>query len=126
MLQMERLEPEMIRDYDPPTSTASIDPSLGRLVRLFLGAKPARIPIRVEFPGRANGASERTTIIFRGHDTAIFFVNYPLTGGDTVLLRSTSVPRGTPVVVVAVMHNGPGLAVAVRFVDEVPKWFLKA
>jgi hypothetical protein len=126
LLQAKKIEPVMSFIYDQPNSPGSNHPALIRLLPLFPSAKPVNIPVRVDLPGKAKGASEKTTIVFRSHDTAIFFVNYPLNGGDTVQLRASTGPRENPVVVIALMPNGPGWVVAVRFLDEVPKWFQKA
>ena len=113
-------------NYNPPDLPGSGEPALNRLLPLFPSAKPANIPVRVGLPGRAKGACEKTTIMFRGHDTAIFSLTFPIYGGEALQLRAPSTARDTQAIVVALMPNGQGLAVAVRFVDELPKWFLKA
>jgi len=126
LFQAKKLEPVMSFITDQPNSLGSNHPALIRLLPLFPSAKPVNIPVRVDLPGRANGATEKTTILFRCNDTAIFFVNCPINGGDTVQLRASTGPRENPVVIIALMPNGTGWVVAVRFLDEVPKWFLKA
>jgi hypothetical protein len=126
LLQIAKQESFVIGEYNPVSAFGSNDPALGRLLPLFPSAKPANIPVRVGLPGRAKGAVEKTTIMFRGHDTAIFLLDYPLHGGDAVQVRLTSGPRESAAQVVALMPNGQGSAVAVRFLEEVPKWLLKA
>jgi hypothetical protein len=125
-MQMEKQEFAASHDYNLSGLLGSSDPALGRLLPLFPSAKPANIPVRVGLPERAKGASEKTTIMFRGHDTAIFSLNFPIYGGEALQLRTSSGPRETQAIVVALMPNGQGFAVAVRFLEEVPKWFLKA
>ena len=113
-------------ECNQPGAFASNDSALGRLLPLFPNAQAARIPIHVALPKRARGATEKTVIIYRGHDTAIFLLDYPLLSGDTVQLRPHFGPRAAFAQVVALMPSGQGLAVAVRFIQEVPKWLLKA
>jgi hypothetical protein len=126
LLQTGNQESVTSYEFKPISAFGSNDPALGRLLPLFPSAKPAHIPVRVGLPGRAKGAVERTTIMFRSHDTAIFLLDFQLHGGDAVQLRSTLGPRESAAQVVALMPNGQGSAVAVRFLEEVPKWLLKA
>lgn len=113
-------------DFDQRSPVESDDPTLGRLLSLFPDVKPAHIPIRVGLPVRAEGASESTTVVFRGRDTAIFPLKFLLYGGDAVRLRPSSGLRDTAAIVVALMPGGPKFGVAVRFLEEVPKWLRKA
>ena len=126
MLQAGKQESGTSYEFNPISAFGSNDPALGRLLPLFPSAKPAHIPVRVGLPGRAKGAVEKTTIMYRGHDTAIFLLDYPLHGGDAVQMRSAAGPRESAAQVVALMPNGQSTAVAVRFLEEVPKWLLKA
>lgn len=125
MLQTQKQEPITGREFNPAVTLGSNDPALGRLLPLFPTAKPAHIPIRVGLPTRAKGAVEKTTIMFRGHDTVIFLVDYPLYGGEAVQLRQSFGPREASARVVALMPNGKGAAVAVRFLEEIPRWIFK-
>ena len=126
MLQTGKQESGTSYEFNPASAFGQNDPALGRFLLLFPSAKPAHIPVRVGLPGRAKGAVEKTTIMYTGRDTAIFLLDYPLHGGDAVQLRSTAGPRESAAQVVAWMPNGQGTAVAVRFLEEVPKWLLKA
>ena len=126
MLQIIKQESVGNYNYNPTDLFGSGEPAFNRLLPLFPSAKPAKIPVRVGLPGRANGAFEKTTIMFRGHDTAIFSLNFPIFGGEALQLRAPSAPRETQAIVVALMPKGRGLAVAVRFLEEVPRWLLKA
>ena len=126
VLQMGKQESVTSYEFNPVSAFGSNDPALGRLLLLFPSARQAHIPVRVGLPGRSKGAVEKTTIMFRSHDTAIFLLDYPLHGGDAVQLRSVAGPRESAAQVVALMPNGQGSAVAVRFLEEVPKWLLKA
>jgi len=126
LLLTEKLKDFENGNLDPPISLESNDPAFGRLLSIFPNVKPARIPIRVGLPARAEGATERTTIMFRGHNTAIFSLNFPLHGGDTVRVRPSVASRDSAAKVIALMPIGPGCAVVVRFLEEVPKWLAKA
>jgi len=126
VVQTQKQEPITYNNFNPPAAIGSSDPALGRLLPLFPSAKPAHIPVRVGLPSRAKGAVEKTTIMFRGHDTVIFLVDYPLYGGEAVQLRQSFGPREASATVVALMPNGKGAAVAVRFFEEIPKWIFKA
>jgi hypothetical protein len=102
------------------------DQAFDRLLSLYPKAAPVRIPVRVGLPVRAKGAIEQTTIMFGADDTAMFLVNFPLCGGESVRVKP-SLGRGeVSAVVVALMPKGRGSAVAVRFHEGVPKWFARA
>ncbi len=126
MLQTEPLGTFKFGDAVPRGPTESNEPSLGRLLSLFPKAKPAQIPIQVGLVGKTGGSSERSTIMFHGGDVAIFPLTFPLYEIETVRLRPIGTQRDTSAKVVAIMPLGVGFAVAVRFIEEVPKWLLKA
>jgi hypothetical protein len=126
VLQAEKVQSMTSGNFIPQAAIGSNDPAMGRLLPLFPSARPANIPVRVGLPTRAKGAVEKTTIMFRGHDTVIFSVDYPLYGGEAVQLRQSAGPREASAKVVALMPNERGAAVAVRFLDEIPKWIFKA
>jgi hypothetical protein len=126
VLQMERQEFSTSSYYEPGIVPELSDPAFGRLLSLFPNAAPVHIPVRVGLPVRAKGASEKTTIMFGVNDTAIFMVDFPLCGGESVQLKPASGPGIASAVVVALMPKGRGLAVAVRFHDGIPKWFARA
>jgi hypothetical protein len=125
VLQTQKQEPIIGSDFNPPIAVGSNDPALGRLLPLFPTAKPAHIPVRIGLPSRAKGAVEKTIIMFRGHDTVIFLIDYPLYGGEAVQLRQSFGPREASAKVVALMPNGKGAAVAVRFLEKIPRWIFK-
>jgi hypothetical protein len=126
VLTMEKQESVTNGNFNPAAAIGCSDPAMGRLLPLFPSAKPAHIPVRVGLPSRAKGAVEKTTIMYRGHDTVIFLVNNPLYGGEAVQLRQFAGTRETSATVVALMPNGRGAAVAVRFFEDIPKWIFKA
>ena len=126
MLQMERQEFSANTYFEPAIMPELSDPSISRLVSLFPNISPANIPVRVGLPSRAKGASEKTTIMFRVNDTAIFVVNYPLYGGEAIRVRPATGTGEAAAVVVALMPKGRRLAVAVRFHEGVPRWFGRA
>lgn len=117
-------EPIMSSPYSTESQSDSGKPAINSLLSLFPRAKPARIRVQVGLPARAKGASENSIIMFRAHDTAIFYMNFPIHGGEAVVLRTSSSHDAMPAVVIALMHDGPGLAVAVRFMEGIPRWFL--
>jgi hypothetical protein len=123
---MGRQEFSMSNFFEPAIMPELSDPSIGRLLSLFPNISPVHIPVRVGFPSRAKGASERATIMFRVNDTAILVVNYPLHGGESIRVRPAAGAGEAPAVVVASMPKGRGLAVAVRFHEGVPRWFGRA
>ena len=112
-------------ELNQPNAVASIDAAIVRLLTLFPAARPVLIPIHVGLPERSNGAGEEAVIVYRGSDTAIFLLDYPLLGSDMVKMRSTGGSRFVLARVVALMPAGRGSAVAVRFIEEVPKWLFK-
>jgi hypothetical protein len=126
LLETEKLEAVANHEFDSRSPLESNDAALGRFLALFPGAKPAHIPIRVGLTSKTDGASERTTIEYRGSDTAIFSLTFPLYGVDAVRLRPPGGQRDASAAVVALMPNGRGFAVAVRFLEEVPRWLSKA
>ncbi len=126
LLQTEPLGTIKITDAVPRGPAESNEPSLGRLLSLFPKAKPAQIPIQVGLVGRTYGSSERSTIMFRGGDVAIFPLTFPLYEIETVRLRPNGTQCDTSAKVVAIMPIGVCFAVAVRFIEGVPKWLLKA
>jgi len=126
LLRTEKPETVANREFDSRSPLEANDPALGRFLSLFPGAKPARIPIRVGLSPRGDGASERTTIEYWGNGTAIFSLTFPLYGVTAVRLRPSGGQREASAAVVALVPNGRGFAVAVRFLEEIPRWLLKA
>jgi hypothetical protein len=111
--------------YEPAISPELSDPAIGRLLSLFPRATPMHIPVRVGLPGRAKGAIEKTSIMFRADDTAIFLVEYQLYGGECVRVKPAVGAGEASAVVIASMSKGSGLAVAVRFTEGAPRWFAR-
>jgi hypothetical protein len=121
--QLERQEFSMSNYYEPAIAPELSDPAIGRLLSLFPSATPLHIPVRVGLPVRARGAVEKTAVMFGANDIAIFLVDYPLYGGESVHVRPAGGRSEASAVVVALIPKGKGLAVAVRFDQGVPKWF---
>ena len=111
---------------EPSCSPSTNESPLAILLSLYPDARPVHIPIRVGLPFRTKGKCETTTITFRSRDAAFFLLNTPLIGGETVVLQPSAGPIHTPAVVVAVMPNGRASAVAARFHEGIPRWFLMA
>ena len=115
--------PEVLANPHPNFvhSTKFGDPPLSRLLNIFPAAQRLDIPIHVKPPVWIKSASEKTTLLLGTRDIAIFQLKFPVTRGDTLLLRPAGEKENTPVVVVALPPYGRGL-VAARF-QEVPRWF---
>jgi hypothetical protein len=102
------------------------DPAIARLVSLFPNVSHLDIPIHVMLPLRAKGAIETTNILFGANDTAIFLTQFPLWGGEAVRVKPAAGVGEAPAVVVAVVPQRRGFAVAVRFHDAIPSWYASA
>jgi hypothetical protein len=126
VVQVERQGLSMSNYFEPVMAPELTDPAISRLLSLFPNAAPLHIPVRVGLPIRAKGATEKTAIMFGVNDTAIFLIDFPLCGGEAVLVRPATGSAEAPAVVVASIPKGRGLAVAVRFYDGIPRWFARA
>ena len=111
--------------FETPVAAAA-DTALSRLLSLFPDAQPARIPVRIQMPSRTKGARESTMVIYKTRDTAIFSLQSTVFGGESVLLQHPADPKVTPAVAIALIPNGPGWAVAARFLEGTPRWILSS
>ncbi len=125
MIQVQKQIPEATNQHDAASQAAG-DLALNRLLSLYPDAKPVRIPVRVQLPPRGKNVRETTTIAYKTRDAAIFSMKFPLYGGETILLHHAAESGAAAAVAVALMPNGPGWAVAARFVDGTPRWILKS
>jgi hypothetical protein len=113
----------------PPAPGALPRPTQGdirRLVSLFPNAKPVYIPLRVRPPFGTDAVCEKTSALFLAQDAVIFLSNRPHHNGETLLLRHFASSDENQATVVAVLYDDTRMAVAVRFVDGLPKWIQAA
>ncbi len=92
------------------------------LVSLFPNAKPVYIPLRVRPPFGTDGICEKTSALYLARDAVIFLSDRAHRNGETLLLRHFASADENPATVVAVLYEETRMAVAVRFVDGLPKW----
>jgi hypothetical protein len=118
---IEKSESLAMRPPDPAALPPRKQGDIRGLVSLFPTAKPAYLPLRVR-PFGPDAHFEKTSAIFVAKDAVIFWSNRPHHIGESVLLRHFASPTENPATVVAVLYDEKRMAVAVRFVDGLPKW----
>ena len=91
----------------------------GRLARIFPGATPMDVPVRVE---RESGKAERTTIEYATTREVIFCNDTGLNLDESLRLRSDDGLLDATVCVIAVHWNDLKQTVAARFVTPVTNW----
>ena len=94
----------------------------GRLARIFPGATPMRIPVRME---RDGGSAERTMIEFGTAREVIFRTSAQLDCGDAVRLMNDDGTLDIKVRVIAVQWMDTKQAVAAHFIAPVSNWIIK-
>lgn len=99
------------------------DTAAARLARIFTGATPMRIPVRMM---RANEASEPTVIEFGTSKEVIFRTASELNFDEAVRLKNDDGSLDVLVRIVAVQWSEAKQAVAARFVKPVANWIIKA
>jgi len=97
-----------------------------KLARLFSGALPVRIPVRV-FASDAGrqGLQEQTVIEFGTAREVLFASSLPLEFEDRLQLVNSDGSLDARAIVVAVRYHDGRKAVAARFVGEVGNWIIK-
>jgi hypothetical protein len=95
----------------------------GRLARIFPGATPMRIPVRME--REAGGTAERTMIEFGTAREVIFRTSAALDCGDSVRLLNDDGTLDVKVRVIAVQWMDTKQAVAAHFIAPVSNWIIK-
>jgi hypothetical protein len=100
---------------------------LRRLVDLFPGATPMRIPIAVVVPrGKGQGLEENTAIEYGTSKMVFFESRLPLELEDRLHLQNSDGSLGADAIVVGLHFIGGRRAIAARFVSEVRNWIIKA
>ncbi len=126
MLQGEGQQYSAVNYFESAIGPEILDPCLGRLLSLFPNVASLHIPVRVALPTRGKGTSEKCMIQFGGKDTVIFTVNYPVSCGEAVRVRPSAGPDEASAIVIAMVPRGRGAIVAVRFLEESPRWISMA
>jgi len=99
---------------------------LRRLVELFPGATPMRIPICVLVPrGKGQGLEEKTGIEYGTSRMVFFESRLPLEMDDKVHLRNSDGSLDADAIVVGLHFSEGRRAIAARFVSEVRNWILR-
>jgi hypothetical protein len=96
-----------------------------RLVSLFHDAKQVYIPLRVR-PSTPDATWEKTSALFLAQDAVIFWSKRSHRNGETLLLRHFASPEENSATVIGVFYEEARMALAVRFVDGLPKWLQTA
>jgi len=99
---------------------------LQRLVELFPGATPMRIPICVLVPrGNGQGLEEKTGIEYGTSRMVFFESRLPLEMDDSFHLRNSDGSLDADAIVVGLHFSKSCRAIAARFVTEVRNWILR-
>jgi hypothetical protein len=116
----------MIRHVENPEPLLQEKSGLRRLVELFPGATPMRIPISVVVPrGKGQGLEEKTAIEYGTSRMVFFESRLPLELDDEFNLRNSDGSLGADAIVVGFHFSEGRRAIAARFVSEVRNWILR-
>ena len=97
-----------------------------KLARLFPGASPMRIPVRVLTLGSGRQRlQEKTVIEFGTANEVLFSSKLPLEFEDRVQLLNSDGSLDACATVVAVRYHNGRKAVAARFVGSIDNWIIK-
>ncbi len=99
---------------------------VGRLAQFFPDATAVRIPVQVigrDAQGR--DFSEHTIIEFGTPNEVLFASTLPLEFDERVRLESPDCSLSAEAAVVAVQYHNGKVAVAARFLREIPNWIIK-
>jgi hypothetical protein len=97
------------------------------LARFFPGAVPVRIPMLVSKGNAAKSAWAEQTVIEFGSPTEVLFISrLPLDFDDTVRLTNTDGSLDIAAKIVAMRLQHGKMAIAARFLEDVPNWIIKA
>jgi len=119
MVQMTR----HVENPEPPVQEKS---GLRRLVELFPGTTPMRIPICVVVPrGKGQGLEEKTEIEYGTSRMVFFESRLPLELDDKFHLRNSDGSLDADAIVVGLHFSEGRRAIAARFESEVRNWILR-
>ena len=115
-----------MRQVENPEALSQEKSSLRRLVQLFPGATPMRIPISVVVPrGKGQGLEENTAIEYGTARMVFFESRLPLELDDKFHLHNSDGSLGADAIVVGLRFDGGRRAIAARFVTEVRNWIIQ-
>jgi hypothetical protein len=110
-------------------SQEAIEPAecVEALARFFPGAMQVRIPVRVSKGRSGKSASAEQTIIEFGTAEEVLFVSaLPLDFEDIVRLRNADGSLDITAKIVAMHLYHDKMAIAAKFLEDVPNWIIKA
>jgi hypothetical protein len=112
-----------LENLETPTQEKS---GIRRLVQLFPGATPMRIPISVIVPrGKGQGLEENTAIEYGNARMVFFESRLPLELEDKFHLHNSDGSLGADAIVVGLRFDDGRRAIAARFVTEVRNWIIQ-
>ncbi len=100
--------------------------AVGKLAKFFPGATPLRVAVTISRKGVGHAQTEATVIEFGTSREALFACALPLEFADKVLLQNADRSFETEAWVVALQYHNGRVAVAARFVREMPHWVVKS
>jgi hypothetical protein len=116
----------VLRQVENPELLRQEKSGLRRLVELFPGATPMRIPICVFVPrGKGQGLEEQTAIEYGTARMVFFESRLPLELDDEFHLENSDGSLGANATVVGLHLSEGRRAIAARFVAEVRNWILQ-
>ena len=99
---------------------------VGKLAQFFPDATAVRIPVLVSgVDARGQDLSEHTIIEFGTPDEVLFASNLPLEFDARVHLETPDGSLSADASVVAVQYHNGKVAVAARFLRQIPNWIIK-
>ena len=99
---------------------------VGKLAQFFPDATAVRIPVQVTgVDARGQDFSEHTIIEFGTPDEVLFASTLPLEFDARVRLDNPDGSLSVEAAVVAVQYHNGKVAVAVRFLRQIPNWIIK-
>ena len=108
---------------------ASIEPAecVKELARFFPGVMPVHIPVRV-CKGRSvkTASAEQTMIEFGTAEEVLFVSSLPLDFEDIVRVRSADGSLDITAKIVAMHLYDDKMAIAAKFLEDIPNWIIKA
>jgi len=116
----------IMRQIENPEALPQEKSGLRRLVELFPGATPMRIPISVLVPrGKGHGLEENTSIEYGTARMVFFESRLPLELDDKFRLQNSDGSLEAEAIVVGLHFVGGRRASADRFVAEVRNWIIQ-
>jgi hypothetical protein len=118
--------PQFMRQVENPEPLLQEKSGLRRLVELFPGVTPMRIPICVVVPrGKGQGLEEKTAIEYGTARMVFFESRLPLELDDEFHLQNSDGSLGADAVVVGLHFSEGRRAIAARFLTDVRNWILQ-